>query len=213
MPDHSVLILIADHFGLDYRNQYHEPGMLLHGETNYQHSKLEDIYLDGYDMDRYRFEGERFWYQNAPYKTEEEVIDLLVANKKAALAAGQFVQEAYTENFFVTKSQLSREEVAALYNDPPEGELLLPLAELKNFEAAKAIFDSWSEENVILMENYCMQEFQHLPRLNYSQEQYIALRFLDHLLTGWRQQHRIDYEDHPFLTRPGDGPDETNLGR
>jgi hypothetical protein len=84
---------------------------------------------------------------------------------------------------FKTMSNITADEVIEQHGFLLDGDLLLKFAELKNFDAARAIFNAWDEQTVFEMENYLSTVFEDLHPLDYTQDQYTALRFLDHLIS------------------------------
>jgi len=86
---------------------------------------------------------------------------------------------------FKTMSNITADEVIEQYGYLLDGDLLLKFAELKNFDAARAMFNTWGEQTVFEMENYLSTIFENLHPLDYTRDQYTALLFLDHLISTW----------------------------
>ena len=177
VPILEIVQQIAEHFGLDYVHQYEEPAMFIYGEVSRKHGEYAHVYLERRDLKglTYDADEEVYMFRGKAYVEDFDIWVEVLNEKKVLLAEKGYL--------FQTESRVSKEELTELFDDLPEGNLFLKLAERKNFAAAERIFDSWDEETVIQMDNYLIAEMRHPSELSrHSRDEYIDLLFLQELI-------------------------------
>jgi hypothetical protein len=86
--------------------------------------------------------------------------------------------ETPDEILFKTTSRISAADLTAQYGELGQADIVFLLAEHKNFEAAKAAFDTWGDMDVFDMQYYLTQAFPHQEWLLEPLDSYIAHAFV-----------------------------------
>lgn len=118
------------------------------------------------------------------------------------------------EDLYRSTGKVTREDLDKLYHDMSPADIVLRLAEHKNFDAARAEFETWDDYSVIQMDNFFIQNYRLDPATLYaSRDEYIAANFLKSLIAEWdkkqnEQQTAIEklpivvIRDVPFIIDP-----------
>jgi hypothetical protein len=196
-PTIEALQQIADHFQIGFVNRYEEMHSYVYGEATYEPNFLSDIRLSPTDFAAYQYDQQQhvFIYENIAYKQERDILDLLVERMKkfvldrfARLAA---IAPSYDRAIlFKTESNISEEQLIALYGPLLDGHLLLKSAEHKNFSLAKEIFDQFDDHDVDEVDGYLLNNFRGMPENFDTDEKYIAHSFLQHLVNEYDKNKR-----------------------
>ena len=189
-PNNEVLKQIADHFKLDFVNNYDELANGIFGEAIYKNGILLDVSLDLPDFQLYHYDKdlESYVFEGNTYEQEWDIFLKLLDAKKRQLAANQIPdisEEAAKALLFKTISQITKVELSALYGDMMPADIILKLAEHKNFDAARAEFQTWDERFIIEMDNFLIQDYRHESELYTTRDKYIAMSFLKELINEW----------------------------
>ena len=103
------------------------------------------------------------------------------------------------EALFESTGTITEKELVDLYGPLLRGEVVLKLAEHKNFKAAAEDFKAWKEYEVIQMGNLLSQNYRLPPESYKSREEYIAHVFLKALISEYDhnrlEQIRLRMED------------------
>lgn len=178
VPNLNVIHQIAEHYGLNYVDRYEEPNMLVFGEAACQDGIFTHVYIEHSDLTAIGYDNAagKYTYDDRLFDDDFEIWIEILEDKKKRMAE--------RDALFQSTGTVSAEELRQLFGELGNGDLFFKLAERKNFLAAEGIFKSWDEENVIFMDNYLIAELQHSETLaKYSRDEYIALRFLQQLLS------------------------------
>lgn len=90
------------------------------------------------------------------------------------------------EDLYKSTGKLTREDLDKLYHDMSPADVVLRLAEHKNFDAARAEFETWDDYSVIQMDNFFIQNYRFDPATLYaSRDEFIAANFLKSLIAEW----------------------------
>jgi hypothetical protein len=197
MPNLDALREIADHFMVEFTSRFEEAGMRISGIALYHDGILNEMQNEKHPEASYELDPKRQAYVvgGIPLDIKKDVTE---AREERKWHASREVNN--DDDPFITTGNVTKEEINALFGDLPDGELLLKFAELKNFEQAKEIFNSMDEYAIVLMENYLIQTFHHIEKLNCSPDQYLALRFLDQLINNYDAERILDLTPARDLT-------------
>jgi hypothetical protein len=103
------------------------------------------------------------------------------------------------EPLFNSTGTLTEKDLVSLYGPMLRGDLVLKLAEHKNFNAASEHFQTWNERSVVEMGNMLGQNYRHQELLYQTRDEYIAVTFLKALINDWEvnrlEKIRIRLED------------------
>lgn len=194
VPNLEVIQQIGAHFGLDYVHSYHETAMAVLGEAFVKNGEFHHCWLTRNDQRAIGFnEDGSFSYQGRNYDDDIAIWFEILEHKKQKHAAQNYV--------FETTGFITAKELSETYGPLLSGDLFLKLAQHKNFEAAEAVFDHWDEESVIQMENFLIGEYRHMHTDKFSQDDYIAVKFLDQLISDRHSAQAPKQEQQPGLKR------------
>lgn len=198
MPNLDALREIADHFMVEFTSRFEETGMRISGIALYHDGILNEMQNEKHPEASYELDPKRQAYVvgGIPLDIKKDVTE---AREERQWHASRELRYEDKDSFKTT-GNVTKEEINALFGDLPDGELLLKFAEFKNFEQAKEIFKTMDEYAIVQMENYFIQSFQHLEKLNYGHDQYIALRFLDQLINNYDAERILDLTPARDLT-------------
>lgn len=103
------------------------------------------------------------------------------------------------EPLFNSTGTITEKELIALYGPMLRGDLVLKLAEHKNFNAACEQFQTWDERSIVEMGNLLGQDYRHQEQLYRTKDKYIAVTFLKALINEWEvdrlEKIRLRLED------------------
>jgi hypothetical protein len=97
----------------------------------------------------------------------------------------QLMDTSSEESLFKSTGKIALAELIAVYPDMGAGDIVLKLAEHKNFDAARAVFQTWDEDSVIIADNLFSQNYRHQADLYATRDKYIAVSFLRKLISDW----------------------------
>lgn len=82
-PNTEVLQKIAEHYKVDFTQDYEELGCLVFGRATFSDRLLTDIYLDDEDFDKYEYDEENsVWYfEGETYESDYEILEILLERK------------------------------------------------------------------------------------------------------------------------------------
>jgi hypothetical protein len=90
------------------------------------------------------------------------------------------------KDLYKSTGKITREDLDKLYHNMSPADIVLRLAEHKNFDAARAEFETWDDHSVIQMDNFFIQNYRLDPATLYaSRDEYIAANFLKSLISEW----------------------------
>ena len=103
------------------------------------------------------------------------------------------------EPLFNSTGAITEKELTAIYGPMTPGDLILKLAEHKNFNAALEEFKKWDERSVIEAGNLIGQDYRHQTELYSTEDKSIAVTFFKVLLSEWKKNRlekiRLRLED------------------
>lgn len=178
-PGLSTIAQIAQNFGVDYVHKYEEPGMLILGESRMKNKVFSNVALEYGELTGITYDAgtEDFVFEGRHYTEDWEIFLELLERKKKALEPAR----TRNENFPST-GNITPEQIREQYGEVTPVELVLRLAQHKNFNAAQQEFDKWqdafvSEAGEFLNHDYLYHEY------NYNTgSKYMALMFLRSLI-------------------------------
>lgn len=186
-PNLEALRQIADYYGVGFTSRYEEPGMQIHGEATYQDGVLQNNYRFGshnYRFDRGTEQG-NYILGGLPSKTVGDISKAITDRKRHESGNAQ----PDIQDLFITSSNITKEELKAMYGDLPPGDLLLKFAEHKNFEKARELFNSLDEQSVIEMDNFLINAHPSTEQFYGTRDKYIATSFLTALILKWDERN------------------------
>lgn len=94
------------------------------------------------------------------------------------------------QTLFESTGTITPEELTALYGPMLKGDLVLKLAEHKNFNEAREQFNTWKEGLIIETANLLGQDYRHAEQLYKTKDKYLAVTFLKALLNEWEEDRQ-----------------------
>src|SRR6202034_4599707 len=94
-------------------------------------------------------------YDGNSYEFEWPIFEKLLEKKKEAFEPGinlMLSGKEANERLFKSTSRISLEELTILHEEMMPGDIVLKFAEHKNFDAARAAFQTWDEHSIIEMD-------------------------------------------------------------
>lgn len=82
-PNTEVLQKIAEHYNLDFVQDYEELGCLVFGRATFSDKLLTDIYLEDVDFDKYNYDevNDTYHFEEENYATDYEILETLLERK------------------------------------------------------------------------------------------------------------------------------------
>lgn len=82
-PNTDILIMIADHFDLEFTHEFDEPMMMIYGKSEYRNKCISVIELDSDDTDLYEYDEEKdCWiFEGKSYESDYEIKEILLERK------------------------------------------------------------------------------------------------------------------------------------
>ena len=76
---------IAEHYKVDFIQDYEELGCLIYGRATFADKLLTDIYLEDEDFEKYQFDQETdtYHFEGKEYDSEWEILETLLEQKIA----------------------------------------------------------------------------------------------------------------------------------
>lgn len=84
-PNIEVVQAIAEHYNVDFVQDYEESGNCVYGRTTFADKLLTDIYLEYEDFERFEFDEETdtCHFEGKEYDSEHEILETLLERKIA----------------------------------------------------------------------------------------------------------------------------------
>jgi len=82
-PNIEIVQEIAEHYKVDFVQDYEEMGNLVYGRAMFENSELTDIYLEVEDFDQYAYEDETeiYHFEGETYDSDSEILEILLERK------------------------------------------------------------------------------------------------------------------------------------
>ena len=82
-PNIEVIQKIAEHYEVNFTQDYEEMGNLIYGKATYKNRKLTDIYLEDEDFEQYEYDEETDYYhfEGEAYESDCEILETLLERK------------------------------------------------------------------------------------------------------------------------------------
>lgn len=86
-PNIEVVQKIAEHYKVDFVQEYAEVGNQIYGKATYSNSILDDVCLSDEDLEQYRYDEQtdRYYFENEEYESDCEILEILLSRKLAVL--------------------------------------------------------------------------------------------------------------------------------
>ena len=82
-PNLEIVQKIAEHYKVDFVQDYEEIGNLIYGQATYKTGTLTDIYLKDEDFEQYEYDEEtdRYHFEEETYESDSEILEILLERK------------------------------------------------------------------------------------------------------------------------------------
>jgi len=82
-PNTEIIQAIAEHYEVDFIQDYEELGCLVYGRATFSDKLLTDIYLEYEDFEKYEYDEENFvWcFEGENYDSDFEILEILLERK------------------------------------------------------------------------------------------------------------------------------------
>ena len=82
-PNIEVIQKIAEHYEVNFTQDYEEMGNLIYGRATFYDKLLTDIYLEDVDFEQYEFdeENETYHFEGNDYESDYEILENLLERK------------------------------------------------------------------------------------------------------------------------------------
>lgn len=82
-PNTEILQNIAEHYNVDFVQDYEELGCLVFGRATFSDKLLTDIYLEDVDFDKYNYDeiNDTYHFEEENYDTDYEILETLLERK------------------------------------------------------------------------------------------------------------------------------------
>lgn len=82
-PNIEIVQEIAEHFKVDFVQDYEELGCCIFGKAIFENSELTDIYLEDEDFDQYQYDEEKdqWIFEGNIYGSDYEILEILLERK------------------------------------------------------------------------------------------------------------------------------------
>lgn len=86
-PNIEVVQKIAEHYKVDFVQEYAEVGNQIYGKATYSEGILDDVCLSDEDLEQYHYDEEtdRYYFENEEYESDCEILEILLTRKLAFL--------------------------------------------------------------------------------------------------------------------------------
>ncbi|MCQ4139539.1 hypothetical protein [Chryseobacterium sp. EO14] len=83
-PNLEIIQKIAEHYKVDFVQDYEEMGNLIYGQATYHNRILQDIYLEDEDFEQYKYDEEtdNYYFEGEIYNSDTEILEILLERKK-----------------------------------------------------------------------------------------------------------------------------------
>lgn len=180
VPKLEMLVEIAIQYGVNFTNNYREPGMRLFGEASYGKGAYTDTRLDGRDFQAivYNEQTGVFHFEGKTYNDDWPIMEQLLERKKAR------------DLNFNTTSDITKEQLLQLYDELLPADFVLKFAEHKNFDGARKAFFALDAGTITRLGDYIANNDWNKPEKYLTHDKYIAMNFLQKLVTEWDYQRQ-----------------------
>ena len=82
-PNIEVVQAIAEHYGVDFTQEYEEMGNGIYGKATYSEGILDDTALTDEDLEQYQYDEEtdRYHFEDEEYESDSEKLETLLSRK------------------------------------------------------------------------------------------------------------------------------------
>lgn len=82
-PNIEIVQEIAEHYKVDFVQDYEEMGSLVYGRAIFTHNQLTDIYLENEDFDKYDYDEQTdtYHFEEENYNSQYEILEILLERK------------------------------------------------------------------------------------------------------------------------------------
>ena len=82
-PNIEVVQAIAEHYGVDFTQEYEEMGNGIYGKATYSEGILDDTALTDEDLEQYQYDEEtdRYHFEDEEYESDSEILETLLSRK------------------------------------------------------------------------------------------------------------------------------------
>ena len=82
-PNIEIVQKIAEHYKLDFVQDYEEMGNLIYGQTIYRNGILQDIYLEDEDFEQYEYDEDtdNYHFEGEIYNNDIKILEILLERK------------------------------------------------------------------------------------------------------------------------------------
>jgi hypothetical protein len=83
-PNIEIVQEIAEHYKVDFVQDYEEMGNLIYGQARYYHNEiLQDIYLEDEDFEQYEYDEETdcYHFEDKEFDSDSEILQILLERK------------------------------------------------------------------------------------------------------------------------------------
>jgi hypothetical protein len=82
-PNTEILQQIAEHYNVNFTQDYEELGCLVYGRATFSDKLLTDIYLADEDFEKYQFDEEKdkWYFEGETYESDYEILETLLERK------------------------------------------------------------------------------------------------------------------------------------
>lgn len=86
-PNIEVVQVIAEHYGVEFTQEYEEMGNGIYGKATYSEGILDDTALTDEDLEQYQYDEEtdRYHFESEEYESDSEILETLLTRKLALL--------------------------------------------------------------------------------------------------------------------------------
>ena len=82
-PNIEIIQEIAEHYKVDFVQDYEEMGNLVYGRAIFSDNQLTDIYLEDKEFEQYEYddETESYHFEGATYDSDSEILEIILERK------------------------------------------------------------------------------------------------------------------------------------
>ena len=82
-PNIEIVQKIAEHYKLDFVQDYEEMGNLVYGKATYNNGTLQDIYLEDEDFEQYEYneETDKYHFEGEIHESDCDILETLLDRK------------------------------------------------------------------------------------------------------------------------------------
>ena len=82
-PNMEIIQKIAEHYEVNFTQDYEEMGNLIYGRATFYDKLLTDVYLEDVDFEQYEFdeENETYHFEGNDYESDYEILENLLERK------------------------------------------------------------------------------------------------------------------------------------